>query len=97
MTQQHSTNSCASAREDEDQWEVMEERRRRRIAFENLAKVMLRNLDNCHDVKVGITELRERLEVLVQIGISFQQVARQVMDEDGQKIFEVFWQEEGEL
>ena len=37
----------------------MEERRRRRIASENLAKGMLRYHDNCNDVKVGITELRD--------------------------------------
>ena len=37
---------------------------------------MLRDLDNCSDVKVGITELQERLEVPVQIGISIQQVAQ---------------------
>ena len=55
---------------------------------------MLRYLDNCNEVKVGITELQERVEVPGQIGISIQQVARQAMNEDGQKIFEVFWQEE---
>ena len=58
---------------------------------------MLRYLDNCNDVKVGITELQERVEASAQIGISIQQVAQQAMNEDGQKIFEVFWQEEGEL
>ena len=42
---------------------MMEDRRRRGIAFENLAKEMLRYLDNSEDVKVGITELQERLEV----------------------------------
>ena len=77
--------------------EVIVERRRRRIAFENLAKGVLRYLDNCNDVTVGITELQERVEVPAQIGISIQQVAQQAMNEDGQKIFEVFWQEEGEL
>ena len=45
--------SSSSAREEEDQWEVTAERRRRRIAFENLAKGMLRYLDNCNEVKVG--------------------------------------------
>ena len=44
----------------------MEERRRRRIAFENLAKGSLRYLDNCNEVKVGITELQERVDVPVQ-------------------------------
>ena len=56
----------------------MKDRRRRRIAVENPAKEMQRYLDNGDDVKVGITVLQERLEVLVH----------------GQKIFEVFWQEE---
>ena len=69
----------------------MEDRRRRRIAFENLAKEMLRFLDNSNDVKVGITVLQERLEVPVQIGISIQQVAQL------QKMFAVFWQAEEEL
>ena len=62
-----------------------EERRRRRIAFENLAKSMLRYLDNCNEVKVGIIELQERVEVPEQSGVSMQQVARQAMNEDGQK------------
>ena len=35
----------------------MEDRRRRRTAFKNLAAGMLRYLDNCNDVKVGITEI----------------------------------------
>ena len=65
---------------------------RRSIAFENRAKEMLRYLDNSDDVKVGITELPERLEVLVQIG-----VAQQARSENGRKIFEVFWQEEEEF
>ena len=77
----------SSAREEEHLWELREERRRRRIAFENLAKSMQRYLDNCHEVKVGITELQERVEVHEQIRISTQQVARQAMNEDGKKIF----------
>ena len=56
---------------------------------------MLRFLDNCSEVKVGITELQGPVEVPEQIGISIQQVARQAMNEDGQQNFEVFWQEEG--
>ena len=51
---------------------------------------MLRYLDNGDDVKVGITELQERLGVPVQIGISIQQVAQLARSENGQKIFEVF-------
>ena len=57
---------------------------------------MLRYRDNCNEVKAGITELQERVEVLAHIGTSIQQVAQQAMNEDGQKMFEVFWQE-GEL
>ena len=75
----------------------MEERRRRRIAFENLANGMLRFLDNCNEVKEGITVLQERVEVLWQCGISIQKVAQKAVNEDGQKIFEVFWQEGEEL
>ena len=62
----------------------MEDRRRRGIAFENLAKEMLRYRDNSEDVKVGITKLKERLEVPVQIGISIQQVAQWARSENGQ-------------
>ena len=58
---------------------------------------MLRYLDNCNEVMVGITELQERVEVPAQIGISIQQVAQQAMNEDGQQIFEVLWQEGGAL
>ena len=58
---------------------------------------MLRYLDNCNDVKVGITELQERAEVPLQFGIYIQKVAQQAMNGDGQKMFEVFWQVEGEL
>ena len=47
---------------------------------------MLRYLDNCNEVKVGITELQERVEVPEQIG-TIQQVARQAMNGDGQNIF----------
>ena len=83
--------------EKKDDWELREESRRRRIAFENLAKGMLRYLDYYNELKVGNTELKERLEVLAHIGISIQQVAQQAMNEDGQNIFEVFWQEEGKL
>ena len=80
--------SSSSAREEEDQWDVMEDKRRRRIAFENLAKGMLRYLDDSKDVKMGITELQEQVGVPLQFGISIQQVAQQAMNENGQKIFE---------
>ena len=71
--------SSSSVREEEDLWEVMEERRWRRIAFENLAKGMLRYFDNSNDVKVGITVLQGRVEVQLRLGIHIQQVAQQAM------------------
>ena len=67
--------SSSSARE-QGRWVLMGDRRRRGIAFENLAKEMSRYLDNSEKVKVSITELQERLEIPVQIGISIQQVAQ---------------------
>ena len=53
--------SASSAREEEGHWVLMEDGRRRGFAFENLAKEMLRYLDNSENVKVGIPELQERL------------------------------------
>ena len=41
-----------------------------------------------------LAELQERVEVPLQFGIPIQQVAQQAMNENGQKIFEVCWQEE---
>ena len=52
----------------------MEDRRRRVITFENLAKEMQRYLDNIEDVNVDITELQERLDVPEKIDISVRQV-----------------------
>ena len=45
--------SSPSAREEEGHPVVMEDRRRRSIAFEKLAKEIMRYLDNSDDVKVG--------------------------------------------
>ena len=41
----------------------MEDKRRRSIAFEKTAKRMLKYLIDSGDVKVGITELQEQLEI----------------------------------
>ena len=81
------SSSSAGEEEEEDHWVLMEDRRRRRVAFENLAKEMLRCPDNSDDVKVGITELQERWEVLVPIVISIQQVAQQARSEKWPKDF----------
>ena len=75
--------SSSSAREEESHWVLMKNRRRRGIAFENLAKEMLRYLHKSEDVKVGITELQKRLEVPENIGISVQRVVQHAMNENG--------------
>ena len=51
-------SSPSATEEDEGHWVLMEDSRRRSVAFEKLAKEMLRYLDNSDDVKVGITELQ---------------------------------------
>ena len=48
--------SSPSSREEEGHWVAMEDRRRRSIAFEKMAKRMLRHLHNSDDMKVGITD-----------------------------------------
>ena len=89
--------SSSSARGEEGRWVLMEDRRGRGTAFEKLAKGMFRYLGIVKKVKVGITELQERLDVPVQIGSSIQQVAQQARSENGQEVFEIFWQEEEEV
>ena len=81
----------SSAREEEDHWGTEGRKAKAKDCFREPG---LTYLDNCNEVKVGITELQERVEVPAQIGISIQQVAQQAMNEDGQTIVEVFWQEE---
>ena len=56
---------------------MMADRRRRNVTFVNMAKDTLRYQETCEEVKVGITELQEQLEVPVQIGTTLQQVAQQ--------------------
>ena len=73
--------SSSSTKEEESRWVLMEDRRRQSFAFENVAKEMLRYLENREELKVGITELQEQLEVPVQIGITLQQVAQQARNE----------------
>ena len=49
--------SSSSSRNDEAQWTSVEDRRRRRVAFEEAAKKMLRYLEDSEDLKVGVSEL----------------------------------------
>ena len=75
----------------------MDDKRRRSIAFEKLAKRMLKYPENSDDVKVVVTELQEHMEISEDVGISIRQVAQQAMKENGQKIFENFRQGEEEV
>ena len=55
----------------------MEDRRKRRVAFEEMAKRVLGNLEDSEDLKVGISELKEQLETPEKVGFSIMQVAQQ--------------------
>ena len=69
--------SSSSAGEEGGHWVLMEDRRRRNVAFENLAKEMPQYLENNEESKVGITEQQEQLDLPVQIGVTLKQVAQQ--------------------
>ena len=45
------------------------------IAFEKLAKRILKYPENSDDVKVLVTELQEHMEISEDVGISVRQVA----------------------
>ena len=55
--------SSPSSRNEGNQWVSDEDRRRRRVAFEETAKRMLTYLEDSEDLKVGVTELHEQLGV----------------------------------
>ena len=74
--------SSSSSRDEEGQWISVEDRRRRRVAFEE---------------KVGVTELQEQLGRSEETGLSIRQVAQQARNENGYKIFEMFRQGEEEV
>ena len=74
----------------------MEDRRRRSVAFEKVAKRMLKYLDNSDDVTVGITELQEQQEILENR--YFHSASGPASDERKRpKHFEIFRQGEEEL
>ena len=73
--------------DEESQWISVADRRRRRVAFEETAKRMLRYLEDSEDLKVGVTELQEQLGILEEAGVSIRQTALQAMNEIDQKIF----------
>ena len=73
-----------------------EDKRKWHTAFEHAAS-MLKYLEDNEDVKVGLRELKEQLEMLEEASISVMQIAKQARNERGQKIFQIFRQEENEV
>ena len=67
------------------------------VAFEDAAKRMLRYLEDSEDMKVGLSELKERLEMLEEAGFSIMQIAKQARNGRGLKLFEIFRQGENEV
>ena len=62
----------SSSRDEESQWVSVEERRRLRVALEETAKRMLRYQEDSEDLKVGVTELQERLGISEETGCFHQ-------------------------
>ena len=60
-------------RREEGQWVAMDDKRRRSIAFEKLAKRMLKYPENSDDVKVVVTELQEQMEISEELGMPSKQ------------------------
>ena len=55
----------------------MEDRRRRRVAFEEMAMGLLSYLEDSEDLQVSVTELQQQLGMSEEAGISIKQVAQQ--------------------
>ena len=62
--------SSSSSRDEESQWISVEDRRKRRVAFEEMAKRMLGHLEDSEDLQVGIRESKEQLETPEEEGVS---------------------------
>ena len=89
--------SSSSTREDEIQRSSVEDKRKWRVASKDAAKRMLKYSENSEDLKVGLCELKEQLETPQEAGISIMQIAKQARNERGQKLFQIFRQEEKEV
>ena len=57
---ENAEQSSSSSRDEEGQRISVEDRRRRRVAFDEMAKRMLGYLEDSEDLKVGISELERR-------------------------------------
>ena len=54
-------------------------------------------MEDSEDLKVGLSDLKEQLETPKETGISFMQIGKQARSERGQKLFQIFRQEENEV
>ena len=73
----------------------VEDKRKRCVAFEDAARRMLNYLEDSEDLKVGLSELKEQLEMREEAGFC-KLPSRQGMRE-AKKLFETFRQEENEV
>ena len=88
----------SSTREEESQWISVEDRRNRRVAFEERARGMLGYLGDSEDLKAGISELtKNQLETLEETDFPLCKIAQQARNEKGQRIFEIFRHGEQEV
>ena len=79
-------------------WQRQEEdKRKRRVTFEEAAKGIVKYLEDSEELKVSLSELKEQLETPEEAGISIMQVAKQARNERGQKLFQIFREEENEV
>ena len=63
----------------------VEDKRKRCVAFEDAARRMLNYLEDSEDLKVGLSELKEQLEMPEEAGFSIMQIAQQARDERCEK------------
>ena len=61
------------------------------------AERMLKYLEDVEDLKVSLRELKDKLESPEAAGICIMQIAKRARKEGGQKIFQIFRQEENEV
>ena len=83
--------SSPSSRDEESQWVAVEDRRRRRVAFEETARSLLRCAADSEDLKVSAAELQEELGMSEEADISIKQVAQHVRNENGHLFFQNLW------
>ena len=86
--------SSPSSRDGESQWVAEEDRRRRRVAFEETAGGFLTYLEDSEDLKVSVTELQEQPGLSEEASISIKQVTRQARNENGPKFLKFSGKEE---